>query len=142
MEMHVLKGLTGQVSIQIVKEGTVKLEIHKRRIFLFSPQVFPITALTLRFVCAWRMPGAFRLVLDALELGLQMVVAHHVGTGNQTQVLWKSKSVLFTTEPPFLTSKIQLFKTQQVMKERAKSGIRREREGEKRKRKQTLFIIK
>lgn len=79
---------------------------------------------------------------SALELGLQMVVAHHVGTGNQTQVLWKSKSVLFTTEPPFLTSKIQLFKTQQVMKERAKSGIRREREGEKRKRKQTLFIIK
>jgi hypothetical protein len=87
MEMHVLKGLTGQVSIQIVKEGTVKLEIHKRRIFLFSPQVFPITALTLRFVCAWRMPGAFRLVLDALELGLQMVVSHHLGPLKKQLVL-------------------------------------------------------
>lgn len=28
--------------------------------------------------------------LESLEVGLQIVVSHHVGVGNQTQFLWKT----------------------------------------------------
>ena len=30
-------------------------------------------------------------MLDSLELELQVVLSHHVGAGNQIQVLWKTK---------------------------------------------------
>ena len=33
--------------------------------------------------------------LDPLELELNMILSHHVGAGNGTQVLWKSSSVLY-----------------------------------------------
>lgn len=36
------------------------------------------------------MPGAQKRVSDPLELALQEVVYLHVGTGNQSQVLWKN----------------------------------------------------
>ena len=35
--------------------------------------------------------GNQKTVLDPLELELQKVVSHHVGTGNQTQVLCKNE---------------------------------------------------
>ena len=34
--------------------------------------------------------GDQKRMLDALELDLHMVVSHHVGAGNWTQVLWKN----------------------------------------------------
>lgn len=43
---------------------------------------------------------------DIVELRLQMVASHHVGSENQTQVLWENKSVLCTTELPFQASQL------------------------------------
>lgn len=46
------------------------------------------------YVCAVCGPGAFRgckRALDSLELEFQMIVSHHVGPGDRTQVLCKSK---------------------------------------------------
>ena len=37
--------------------------------------------------CVFGACGGQKRALDALELELQMVVSHHMGAGNQTQVL-------------------------------------------------------
>lgn len=41
------------------------------------------------YICTMHVPGTKRSwekVLDLLELELQMVLSHHVGSGNQTKV--------------------------------------------------------
>jgi hypothetical protein len=46
------------------------------------------------YICVPRVPGALqgkKRVLNHLELELPTVVSHHLGTGNQTWVLWKSR---------------------------------------------------
>ena len=51
-------------------------------------------------LCTIYVPGAHRSQqrrLGTLELELQTIESHHVGAGNQIQVLWKSS--LFTSEP-------------------------------------------
>ena len=46
--------------------------------------------------------GGQKRVLDPLELELQMVVSHHVGARNQTQVLCKQEQLVFLTSEPSL----------------------------------------
>jgi len=51
------------------------------------------------------MSSGHKRALDTLELELQMVVSHHVGAGNETQVLCKSK----LSEPSLQPQEVILF---------------------------------
>jgi hypothetical protein len=46
--------------------------------------------------CVWLVPMAVRRGhRNPLELELEMIVSHHVGAGNQIQVLWKSSQCAY-----------------------------------------------
>lgn len=76
------------------------------------------------FVCVlayvpgmYLVPAKARRVPDLLELGLQMVVNHRVGTGNWTQVLWKiltTESFLQPLQKPFLKRGVSSYNDHQI----------------------------
>ena len=56
--------------------------------FFYVPECFACMYVCTLYMC----PGA--LSCSPLQLGLQMVVSHYVGAGNQTSILLKDASVL------------------------------------------------
>ena len=56
-----------------------------------------------RHACAtYAQPGACegqKRASNLLELEIQIVVSHHVGVGNRTQVIWRSSQYSLSSEP-------------------------------------------
>ena len=57
------------------------------------------------YLCTMSMPGvcgSHKRVLNFLKLELLMVMNHHAGSGNQTQVIWSSSQCSQPTTEPSL----------------------------------------